>query len=779
MATDSEKLLKDADKFLFTMERVHKTSKDIAANWAELFLQMERTKWPMMEQLLGNIRTGVLGKAVSQAFLTSDLGAKGVEKLEKKVNALIAERINLMTEALILQNEGNAAGARAMKTRADALIEEMDDGKALLAEHKKFLPMAEALENITGKRLSFESLFIRGFKEAIARSGEMNRSLIDANSELSERRDLVDKVWQTMSVTGASQQEINEAAKALIPVWKGFHTNFNDTLQVMVEMKEGLGVSYENSAQLARVFETNLKTPVREVADQITAIKNSTSLAADEATRFAVEIGKSLRLLGPGAIQGSAAKVTGYVTMMAGRMKDVGGDAEDVVKLFSEMTKGTEQGIRLRGMVGVGSPGQVGTQPGADAAFAGVQRLINTLVRSAPGTTLYTQQVETASQKLGISALAVEYWYKMIAKSNEPLSENQKLQDAWRAQMELSNGAFAQVKDSIIALIQRGFTPLLPLVQGTMNIIARFVNGIAENEATAVIAIGAVFFGLGKFIWTLGRLTKKLWEASAASEFFGRTKGLSPGGLPGSLGNAPSVGMAKLLGFYLTKPLGLIAKVMGPSGLAAGIAGAVAVSATVGWSVGRMIDKKWPDNWIHRVASETAGETQKAAQTHNALLVRSKVQDMSASQFAANIRQAYYRGGAAGAQEYFNQQSYRVKGLETGAGVAGLKERAAEAIKEAQARMDTLNVTPNAKEAKERDERDSEAQQMLVKLAQNELTFVQDVQRKRVQEAAKIEAQLKKEGLLQLVRPDLSVDPIQEMKKPFQGMERAFSYPPR
>src|SRR5208337_4529098 len=104
---------------------------------------------------------------------------------------------------------------------------------------------------------------------------------------------------------------------------------------------------------------------------------NSTSLTADEATRFATEIGKAMRILGAGGDQ--AKEITKYVEVMAARMKDAGGDSQDVVEAFKLMTKGSPEAIRLQSLAGIRGPEQAGTLQ----AFQGIDRMIKSLVRAA------------------------------------------------------------------------------------------------------------------------------------------------------------------------------------------------------------------------------------------------------------------------------------------------------------------------------------------------------------------------------------------------------------
>ena len=489
------------------------------------------------------------------------------------------------------------------------------------------------------------------------RSGEMNRSLIEANSLIDNRIELSSQVWEVMAATGTEQQSANEAAKALVGVGFDLRNNFKDTLEVMVEMRDGLGVSYENSAQMARIFEVNLKTPVREVADQIALIKNNTSLAADEATRFATEIAKSLRFLGPDA-QGSAAKVSGYVTLMAAKMKDVGGNGEDLVKVFNEMTKGTSQGFFLRGAARVNSPGEVGSIGGSKAAMQGIDQAIKTLVTAGPGSPAYSAQVESAAQILGTSTDAIQLWGKTIEAYNAPLNANQKLLQAWQQEMEASSASVRQIKDSIIALVQRGVEPWIKYINEALSLTAKAFQWAASSAyayvpVTVLVAVGAVKTGVSLF-----KLAVAIARVGVAADLVAK-KQLA---LSGIETESSMFGNLKLLRAHHALGIGARATMAMAPGMAAM---AITSSAAAGYAVGTAINEALPDKWKEQLAT-LIGKAVYSESKYKAANVLPDDQRIPLGQMAERLARMAVNGtSTADVVAYAKTNAYRVEGLKT------------------------------------------------------------------------------------------------------------------
>lgn len=610
---------------------------------------------------------------------------------------------------------------------------------------EKRLKLKDSIHAVTGKQLALEYTTIRSLVESLKHGGEINESIIAANSAYKIRAELVDRIYQTQAKTGASLQQLLGAAKALASVWPKTRKDFGDVLQTVIEMEQGLGVSYDNSVQLARVFQLSLKTPVREIADQIAVITNSTSLAADEAARFATEVGKALRLLGPGGA-GQIRETTKFVTMLAGRMQDAGGDAHEIVKMFSEMTKGTPEAFMLRGLAGV-TPQQIGTEAGSKAAFEGIDRIIKSIVTAAPGSSVYVAQLENASRILNISTETIRLWSDMLKKANEPLDEHAKLQQRWREQTEQANKALHRIHDSIVALIYRGLYPLLPPITKLFGAIADVISFLASHRIAAYAALGVFTVAVTKTIWSLGRLAVTLWQVTAASIALNRAKlvesGISTGS--GLLGKLPflaplikeikigrdmnlyyqSLGVQKLgdvmRGLSPLSKIGVLLGRLGPMLSFGNILG-VGAAGVGGYALGRVIDRtmdrigdKWsaiffPVLFGVKKAAETLGKA--TAGGFNSVTAKQGLPgQLTSLQIMANIRRLIAADKEAEAEQYFTASTHRVKGLVREEGAKGYIDAYKKVRTEMRERAGLTTTIVPLNEQKEFNRRQLELQQ--------------------------------------------------------------------
>ncbi len=570
-----------------------------------------------------------------------------------------------------------------MQIQAVRVAEQHVKADALKVHYvEQMIGLQTSINKLTGRQLSIEYLTIRALREVLQYSGELNTALINANSNLNKRFEITEQVMEVQARTGASTQAMLGAAKALSSVWPKLRGDFKSTLEVVVEMEAGLGVSVENSTQLAKVFEVNLKSPVRDIADRIAVIANNTSLMADEAARFATEIGKGLRLLGEGGAR-QAREVAGYVTMMAGRMKDVGGDAEELVKMFNEMASGTSQGFLLRGMSGVRTPGAVGTEAGARQAVEGVGRLIDRIVTAGPGTAAFSAQLQAASEMLGISAQNVALYKQMLREANKPLSEQTTLQQRWNEQTSAAGQALQRLESAFTALIQRSFGPFLPFIAKGLGAIADFIGFVASHKATLIIATTAMVAAVAKTTFSLFILVSQLHataraalEAAAAERIKAATSAASSVGMSGGIGAL--VNIARRL--------------------------PVLLAFAVGYAIGTALDQWLLHKFPRAMQSISEAIIKVFHGTTTAQLLKPGA-GISQYQFMADVRKVMAQQGITAAGAYFREHIGDVnqRALVTEKGVKALMDQFVDTAARYRESIGLKSVTSAEKETLEND----------------------------------------------------------------------------
>jgi hypothetical protein len=538
---------------------------------------------------------------------------------------------------------------------------------SLIKLETKRLSLKKDLHALTGKSLAVEYLVIRGWKSAYDATGELNKSLINANSALDVRKELVTDIYQTQIQTGASLERTTGASRALASVWPKMRSDFGSVLNVMLQMEQGLGVSFEHSAQLARIFEVSLRTPVREVADQITIITNSTSLAADQATQFATQLGIALRTMGATGAQ--AKDVASYVTMMAGRMQDAGGDAAEVVKMFTKMTGGTAESFMLRGLAGIRSPGALTGPGGAQAAFAGITRVIDMFVKAAPGTNAYVAQLQMAANVLDTTTENVQMFRRMMEEANKPLDEHATLQKRWEEQTRQANEAFGRLEHSLSALVHRALMPLLPGVTYLFDALAKFISWVGSSQAAIYTTFALLTAGLVKTTIAAARLGTTLMGIS------GGPAALLRGGM-GAL-----AGLGPLLG--------------------------VAAAGSIGYAVGTALDR-WgtrinsPSLWAKLFTYLGTISTGLSPTHYASMVARKATGDLTQWEVMAHVRRAMTNGDMAQAARIFETESRRIKGFESEEGARKLKEMYAATATDVRERQGLLSVK-SERDAREAD----------------------------------------------------------------------------
>jgi oligoribonuclease (3'-5' exoribonuclease) len=623
----------------------------------------------------------------------------------------------------------------ALKTaRKHAAVDKIN-----IAYVENLISLKNRLNAITGKELSVEFILIKAFKSAVEYSGQINAALIAGNSDLDTRYKLTEQVLEVQVKTGVSSQHLLNSAKALTSVWPKMRSDFGSTLEVMVQMEDGLGVSVENSAQLARVFEINLKTQVRDVADRITVIANSTSLLADEATRFATEIGRGLRLLGEGGAR-QAKEVAGYVTMLAGRMKDAGGDAEEIVKLFKEMTTGTSQGFMLRGMAGVRQPGSLGSEAGAQQAMQGIGRMIDRIVTAAPRTAAFSAQLEAASQMLGISTDSVVLYRKMLQEANKPLDEHAKLQERWREQVTVANEAFNRLTGALHALIQRSLGPLLPIVAEGLGGLATTISFIASHGVTLAAATVLMTAAVGYTIRSFILLAYQL-QITAASSLKAAAAERARSGITAATGG---LGLAGAVGKLATSLSGLVAR-FSPYALA----------LAIGYAIGTAINTIFP-----KTMASFGEHLYKIFHGTTTASLLKPGQGVSQYQFMGDVRKVMARQGIEAAGEYFKKHLYEVnnRALVRKEGVQSLLNQFNETAAQYRENIGLRSVTSAEKQTLENDRKLIEQQRQVVKNTGDSAQLMKKVESDRAQENLRKSQTQLQELIQRNVNTNLNID---------------------
>ena len=398
------------------------------------------------------------------------------------------------------------------------IVKEMQKAVTATNQEKKF---REELNKVLERPALKANLVIltattAAWMEALSTSHKYNQSLMQANTDLKKRFELVEKLALVQAETGLSTESTGDAAHALVEYGQDLTSSFQDNVKLVGMMRDGLGVSAQTGAEMVVIFTRQLRTGAESVANVISQIAAETGLAAEKAAQFAIEIGKSLRLLGPG-FRTEAAGVTKVITQLAGHIQELGGNAQSVINMFRRMSGGSSEAFFLRGLAGV-RPGQLGTAGGANEAMKGLDARIKSILTAPEGTEMFVAQLEAVAEMSGMSANEVIDFKEAMKEMNKPLSESATLAKAYRDQTAALGKSWDQMREAFRGMITAALMPMVQLAAEAAAGLADLVKMFTQSQGliwifrigipvAGVLAIGTLL-SLGKTIVMLAYKSK-------------------------------------------------------------------------------------------------------------------------------------------------------------------------------------------------------------------------------------------------------------------------------
>ncbi len=239
MATgNAQDLTKTFGEVLYDIGKIEKSSKNIAQNFDQLLNQIRRVRPISITQLIaGGPKLPAWAKMISSAVITSVDEIDGRIKLLNEGIVVAGSKIREFQEAI--DDYGPSDEAFEYVRIEAKLIEEYKAGLYFLEKQTRAKELAA---RFTGEKMSWEYAFIQGLVHSVKLSGQMNQALVEANTLARERYEINDKIWRVMAKTGHTNEGMLEASRALVGVGGDLRSSFEDTLETMVQMKDGLGV---------------------------------------------------------------------------------------------------------------------------------------------------------------------------------------------------------------------------------------------------------------------------------------------------------------------------------------------------------------------------------------------------------------------------------------------------------------------------------------------------------------------------------------------------------
>jgi hypothetical protein len=403
----------------------------------------------------------------------------------------------------------------------------------------------------------------------------LNTSLIEANSSMHTRVGLTRDALTVQHALGSELNITRDAARELVNYGYDLETSFADNLKLVTQMHDGIGMSVAQGAELVAVYDRQLKSPVRSVADAIARIVNDTGLAADQAGRLATNIGRAIAALRPG-INRDLAGVNELVGRYEGALQELGGQFGQFGDLLTRMT--TPEGMMQAGMLGVDDPTFLASKDATKRVVDSFASYAKSVLGDSRGWDR-ALRLNVIAEQFGVTGQQANLMIMAVDRANKQRTTSLTLEERWFQQVRASGDPLLRLKNSLYALMQQAVIPLVPPIVFVTNEITSLIKRLTDLPGTVYIVGAAMLITTGLMIpriWSAVGAFAALTATLVASARAAQARTISESSqlmLPG-FGQAGPGGTSKLLSTTLPK----IVKFLG-----------VIAAFKIGWDVGKAI----------------------------------------------------------------------------------------------------------------------------------------------------------------------------------------------
>jgi hypothetical protein len=475
--------------------------------------------------------------------------------------------------------ELDALRQRGSLTAADA--KERADTWARLVSMTKESKLMVDINNLQLQRLTYAPMLLGMAQQTMKFADQQQAALMQANAALGDRYRLMRDIAQVQRATGASAETLADATAAATKYGLEMQPAFKNDLDLMVKMKEGMGVSSDNSASLLASLRL-MGQPSKNVADAIARIKADTGLAADEATRLAKQITIAMSIMAPG---GNVAGVIEKIGRLEGASVQLGIASGKITDMMTGWTK--QSGLMSVGMLGL-DPGFMKDQTTTMMGFQKMVEFTEQQLKATEGNAYARQAVlEQFAEIFGTTTEVIANGRAILNEYNKQASTATTVQQEWQKQTSSFAKSWDKLKNQFAGLIHGALLPLVNILQVVVDAVSSVTTAITESKyalwgISGLLGVGFIktLVGLGgpikilfgfvsKFTGLAGPISKLAAHLPAFGKFFGSFSGLVSGGA-----------------------LRAIATVFGP----------IAAAGSLGYMLGRVIGTLTPiDRWMTKL----------------------------------------------------------------------------------------------------------------------------------------------------------------------------------
>ena len=367
--------------------------------------------------------------------------------------------------------------------------------------------LAKELEIVTKVGLGTMFAMLGVARELWTNQRRFNQDLIEANASASYRSELLRETLLLQTKLGINFEQATQAARALVHYGMDAETSFGANVRLVAQMEQGLGVSVNQSAQLASIVERQLKGSFESIAHVIAQIVDDTALAGDEAMRLANTIATAMGRLRPGLGAVGLPEVVRLVGRYESALKEVGGQAGGFQQLLTQLT--TPEGMVGAGALGV-NPDFLATEQGVQMVMDRFAQYGNRMLGQSAGWERQ-MRLKLLAEQFNISADAANQMLIAAKRASEQQIGSISVQDRWRNQLHATDQGIHRLINSLMGLLQGALYPFVLVAGAIVNKIADVVESILAYKNLALTLAGVLAVSVGYLGYRMLRLGVAMW----------------------------------------------------------------------------------------------------------------------------------------------------------------------------------------------------------------------------------------------------------------------------
>ena len=496
--TSYEKVVEQTHRLAESMSRAEKSASGVQSVFGSLFRQL------VGAEVLGNVirdtvRNSRVVLTVQQALTGESLNKLRLTEREIDLNAKLAE----------LEAQKNNSTGKHVEL-VDRRLAHLRSELSLLQKQKV---VNEELEKLSRLELSFMTAMAAAAGSMWFNARQFNQSLIEANASWQHRDRLIQHTLVAQAQLGISFDEITKSAAALVHYGMDTEATFETNLRLVSQMEQGLGVSVDQSAQLASIVERQVRGSFERVSHVIAQIVNDTALAGDEAARLAVNISTAMGRLRPGISAAGLPEVVRLVGRYESALKEVGGQSGAFQQLLTQLT--TPEGLAGAGALGV-NPEFLATSRGVEAVMNRFAKYGEMLVGQSQGWERQ-MRLQALAQIFSVTTDQANQMLIAIKRAQTAQGTAISTQERWREQLSATNSGIARLGNALMGLLQGAMYPVIFVAGALANRLADVVGWMLKSKEVVYAVGGALFIGTVVLTTRLWGLVRALTAVALSS----------------------------------------------------------------------------------------------------------------------------------------------------------------------------------------------------------------------------------------------------------------------